>query len=238
MVQCKPVILRSSSDRPWFAYICGPLFVLRQGEISRYLQDPSSTKTLILAEQMFTAIPNKRKEHVCDENLIQTWLAYGCLIQVGVTCVVDSGLRKRPSAETSVAQVEGSCTVGGPTFRKNYEGYKLFIIQIHNMFFLREKEREQEIYFLTSWIFNLCTHKMQKHGYMYACHTLMVCCHLYCHASGSSTSSFFLMKYNFNLVSLTFDMPWVYDWNLYPEHFELFFSVFREPVSIIQNNSA
>lgn len=117
---------------------------------------------------------------------------------------------------------------GGPTFRKNYEGYKLFIIQIHNMFFFWEREREQEIYFLTSWIFNLCTHKMQKHGYMYACHTLMVCCHLYCIASGSSTSSFFLMKYNFNLVSLTFEMPWVYDWNLYPDHFELFFCVFMD----------
>lgn len=28
----------------------------------------------------------------------------------------------KKNAESSVAQFEGSCTVGGPTFRKNYEG--------------------------------------------------------------------------------------------------------------------
>ena len=90
---------------------------MRQSEISTYIQDPSRTQTLVLAELMFTTIPRKRKrKHFCDETsdsfMARVWLldSYRCDLCGGQWFKEEAVHGKGKMEETSVTQVEGNCS--------------------------------------------------------------------------------------------------------------------------------
>ena len=85
-----------------------------------------------------------------------------------------------------------------------------------------QTEGQREILLFEQAGCSICVHKMQKYLYMH----VMVCCHSYCHASGSSPPSFLLMKYHliWHWWGFTVEMPWVFKWNMYLSMLSCYFA--------------